>query len=95
MSKKDAYVKMIKAQLDEWSADIDKLQAKAQKAEADLQLEYQEQIDKARSLRESVQHQLSELQDAGEQAWREFKSSVESARDELQSALNKASKDIQ
>ena len=95
MSKKDAYVKMIKAQLDEWSAEIDVLQARAQKAEADFQLEYQEQIDQARSLRESLQQRLSELQEAGGQAWREFKSNVESARDELQSALNKAKENIQ
>ena len=39
MSKKEAYERKLQAQLNEWSAEIDRLQAKAQGASADLQIE--------------------------------------------------------
>ena len=95
MDKKDAYVKKMKAQLDEWSADIDKLQAKAEKAEAGLQLEYQDQMEKVRSLRTAARQKLTQLKEAGGEAWKEFKTGVETARDELENALTKAQKQIQ
>ena len=40
MSMKEAYEKKMRAKLDEWGAQIDKLKAKADAAEADVQLEY-------------------------------------------------------
>ena len=40
MNMKEAYEKKLEAQMEEWSLEIDKLKAKADKAEADSQLEY-------------------------------------------------------
>ena len=34
IEKRDAYVQKLKAQLDEWNADINKLEAKSDQAEA-------------------------------------------------------------
>lgn len=44
MSEKDAYVEKMKAKLDEWNAEIDKLQAKAKQAEADAEIQYNDEI---------------------------------------------------
>ena len=44
----------LQAQLDEWSAEIDKLKAKADKAEADAQLEYYKEIEELRSMQETA-----------------------------------------
>ena len=49
MGMKEAYEKKLQAQLDEWGAEIDKLKAKADKAEADAQLDYYKEIEELRT----------------------------------------------
>jgi hypothetical protein len=41
---KEAYVQKFQAQIKEWNADLDKLQAKAQNAEADTKIKLDEQL---------------------------------------------------
>ncbi len=95
MSEREIYVQKIKSQLDVWSAEIDKLQAKAEIAEADMKHKYQEQVDNVKSLREAAEEKLTQLQEAGDSAWNDFKAGVETARDELQSAMEAARSEIQ
>ena len=49
MSERDAYVEKMKAKLDEWNAEIDRLEAKARGAEADARLRYNKQIESLRT----------------------------------------------
>ncbi len=44
MSKRDAYVAKLKAQLDEWNAEVRKWEAKAEGAQADVRIEYEKQL---------------------------------------------------
>jgi hypothetical protein len=61
MNRKEAYQKKLQAQLDEWSAEIDKLKAKADNAEADAQIEYYKQIEALRTMLKSADSKLTEL----------------------------------
>lgn len=88
MGMKEAYEQKLQAKLDEWSADIDKLKAKADSAEADLQLEYYKQIEELRSMQETAADKLIELKDAGDDTWEDIKAGVESTWDSLGNALN-------
>ena len=90
MSMKDAYEKKLQAQLDEWGAEIDKLKAKADNAEADAQLEYYKQIEEFRSMQEEATNKLAELKDAGDDAWEDLKAGIDSAWDSLGNALKSA-----
>lgn len=90
MSAKEAYVKKLKAQLDEWSSEIDKLQAKAKNAEADTQLEYNKQIEELRSMQEKATNKLTELKDAGDDAWEDLKAGMENAWESLGNAVKSA-----
>jgi hypothetical protein len=49
MGMKEAYQKKLQAQLDEWNAEIEQLKAKADKAEAESQLEYYKKIEELRT----------------------------------------------
>ena len=91
MSMKEAYEQKIKAQLDEWSAEIDKLKAKADSAEGDVQLEYYKQIEELRTMQETASNKLTELKDAGDDAWEDLKAGIDSAWDSLGNALKSAS----
>lgn len=90
MSMKDAYEQKLQAQLDEWGAEIDKLKAKADNAEADAQLEYYKQIEELRSMQETATNKLAELKDAGDDAWEDLKAGIDSAWDSLGNSLKSA-----
>ncbi|GGB89200.1 hypothetical protein GCM10011352_13980 [Marinobacterium zhoushanense] len=90
MSRKEAYQKKLQAQLDEWDAEINKLKAKADAAEADTRLEYYKHIDELRSMQESVRNRLAELKASSDDAWDDIKAGIDSAWDSLSNALKSA-----
>lgn len=90
MSNKQAYQQKIQAQLDEWSAEIDKLRAKADKADADAQIAFNREIDNLRDKKNQAREKLDELSDASEGAWEDLKTGVEAASNQLGQALRSA-----
>lgn len=58
MSNQDAYVKKIKAKLDEWNADISKLEAKAKGAQADLEIDYKDKISSLKQQKKEVSEKV-------------------------------------
>jgi hypothetical protein len=91
MSMKEAYQKKMKAQLDVWSAEIDKLKAQAMKMEADAEVKAQREIDDLRAKRDVAVEKLARLERAGDDAWEDVKAGVEGAWDTLASAMKSAS----
>jgi uncharacterized coiled-coil DUF342 family protein len=90
MPDKDAYVQKLHAKLDEWNAEIDKLKARADKAEAESRLEYQKEIETLQERRQEAEEKLAELRRAGEGAWEDLKSGVQSALNAMEVALKSA-----
>jgi hypothetical protein len=90
MSKRDAYIEKMKARIDEWNADIDKLEAKAREARADMKIEYQEQLSAMRLEREKARGKLHELQEATEDAWEGLREGMESAWESMAKAFKDA-----
>ncbi|WP_020680563.1 hypothetical protein [Marinobacterium rhizophilum] len=91
MSMKEAYEKKMHAQLDEWDAEIRKLKARADKAQADGQLEYYKQIEDLRERQQRAQEKLDELRRASDTAWEDMRAGIESAWDSMAEAMRKAS----
>ena len=90
MTMKKAYEQKLLSKLDEWSAEIDKLKAKADFAEADAQLKYYKQIEELRTMQEAAGQKLDELKQAGDDAWEDLKAGMDSAWDSLSSAVKSA-----
>lgn len=90
MSMKQSYVEKLKGQFREWNAEIERLRAKAQQAEADARIEYYEQIDELRQKQIEAQEKLGELQAAGESAWEDMKAGVDSAWSRMGEAVERA-----
>jgi len=88
--KRDAYVQKLKSQLDEWNADISKLEAKADHAEARAKIEYHKRIADLRSRRKEVEDNIRELQEAGEGAWEDLKQGLENSWEILKASYTKA-----
>lgn len=90
MDDKQLYQQKMKAQLDQWKAQIDLLKAKASAASADAQLEMNKQINTLESKIDDGKAKLSALTDASEDAWQSMKEGVESAWSSLKSAFSEA-----
>lgn len=87
---RDAFVKKMKAKLDEWNAEIDKLEAQSRQKGADVQADYQKRIADLKDKRQETRQKLDKLQDAGESAWEDLKSGVELAAGAMGDALKSA-----
>ena len=90
MNMKESYRQKLKAQLDQWSAEIDKIKARADKADADVKLEYSEQIEDLRVKQQAAKEKLAGLLSASDDAWEELKAGVESAWLTLGEAIDRA-----
>ena len=89
-NNREAYVKKMKAKLDEWNAEIDKLEAKARQNEADVQQQVAEQVETLKKKRKSTEKDLDRLRQAGESAWEDLKAGVENAANSMGDAIRSA-----
>lgn len=90
MDRKEAYQEKLSAQLDEWKAEIDKLDARAQKVEGEIKVEFLNKVDQLRAQQEIASHKLANLQQAGDEAWDDLKAGVDIAWKNLGTAVKSA-----
>jgi len=86
---REAYIDKLTAQLKQWDAELEKLEAKAGEAKAG----YRKQIKDLRDKKQAAQERKEEVKQASEESWEEIKSGVEEAfgtmKNALQSAMSK------
>jgi hypothetical protein len=90
MGLKEAYLEKHEAQLRAWEAEIQKLEAKAAAANADVKIVYYEQLQALYSKRDRVREELRALKSAGAEAWGSLKTGLEDAWDDLKSGMKGA-----
>ena len=79
MTSRDEFVEVLKAKLDEWNAEIARLEAEAGKARAGLEARYAEELAEMRRLRDQAEARLGEVLGTSQEGW-------ERRRGELQQA---------
>ncbi len=90
MGMKEAYEQKLQAQLDEIALEIEKLNIKANKAEADTKLEYYKEIDNLKALQEQAKIKLDNIKTASGDAWEDLKTGMDSAWQSLSEAVKSA-----
>lgn len=90
MTDRQLYIRKIQAKLDEWNADIDKLQAKADGANAEMHLRLRQEVEHLKQQREKVTKQLAALQKASGSAWDDVKDGLENSWNALDNAMASA-----
>ena len=88
--KRKAYERKLDAQLDEWSAQINVLKAKADKAKAEVKIEYYKTIEVLERKQKDARAKLQELKTAGDEAWEDLKTGAEKAWAEVKNAYHDA-----
>jgi chromosome segregation ATPase len=81
--KKDEYVAWVQRAVDEARREIDKLRAEAAEARASAKRALERQIKSSERKLEVAERKLKELQSASGQAWKDLKSGVDRAVDDL------------
>lgn len=90
MTTRSEYIEQLKSNLDQWNADLAKLEAKARVAKTDLRIDYEMQLEALRKHREEAAAKLKELQASGEGAWKELAAGADTAWATLREAFDKA-----
>lgn len=90
MRLKDTYIEKLKAQLDEWSAQIDSLELTAQQVDTEVRASIQAHIDDLKAKRDEALQKLAELQDATEEAWEEVKKGSETVWETIKQTFEHA-----
>ena len=91
MEEKELYQKKMKAQLDQWKAEIDRLKATASGASADAQLKMNQHIEALEGKIQEGKTKLAALTETTGEAWRDMKSGVDTAWSALKAAFSDAS----
>lgn len=90
MGLKEAYQEKLEAQLREWTAALEQLKARADRAEADAKIEYYTQIEGVRAKVDAAEAKLRELKASSGEAWETLKGGVEQAWADLKTAVEGA-----
>ncbi len=88
--KREEYIDKLAAQLKEWSARIDEVEAKARAARADAKAGYEIQIRQLKDKRDVAARRLQELKSSSAEAWDTLKAGAETAWADLKSAITAA-----
>lgn len=90
MDEREQYRRKAQAQLDEWTADLEKLKARASGASAEARLQMNEQIKELEGKVEESKVQVAELSETSDEAWELVKERFDSAWESVKSAFSDA-----
>jgi len=89
MKTKDEYIESLALELKEWSAQIDRLTAKAEAAAEEAKLNYAEELTALRLKHQAATAKMQELQEESGDAWEVTKESADKIWDEFRIGLDK------
>jgi len=89
-SKRQAYEDKWDAQMNEWSAEIAVLNARADKSKAESRITYFETVEALQEKHTAAKTKLLELRAATEDGWEGLKTDAENVWNDVKSALSSA-----
>ena len=88
--KRKAYEEKFDAQLGELSAQIVLLKAKADKAKAEVKIEYYKTIENLQGKQDAARTKFLELRTVSDDVWEDIKAGAENVLDDVKTAFNRA-----
>lgn len=90
MELHDAYKQKMAAQLKEWGAQINLLEAKLENAGADIRVTHAEQLHELRARQRAAAEHMKELGRASGEAWEQVKATADKIWDDLKNGVAEA-----
>ena len=88
MANREEYVTKMKTQLDEWNAELAKLEAKLADASDATKERLAPYLENVREARDTAAKKLGELKDSGEASWDSLQGEVEHVWKTLKQSVN-------
>ncbi|MFY0991825.1 hypothetical protein [Halomonas sp. C05BenzN] len=90
MNNRDDFIERMKANLDAWNAEIERLAARAREAGEEARVRYHDDIERLKQRRDETRELLEELEQTGEAAWGTLRQGVEESWQRLRKAFDDA-----
>ena len=90
MANRDEYIEKLKSQLDQWNAEMAKWETQSKAAQASMRAEYEKQLATFRQKRDHAIEQLTKVQSASGEAWKELARGADEAWAKMSEAFEKA-----
>jgi hypothetical protein len=87
MEIQEAFKKKMAAQLKEWSAQINLLEAKVENAGADLKVKRAKELNELRAKQRAASEKMKELEKASGKAWEQVKETADKIWEDLKTGL--------
>jgi chromosome segregation ATPase len=87
MEIKDAYKQKMAAQLKEWTAQINLLEAKIENAGADIKVKGTDALKELKIKQRAASEKMKELEKASEKAWDQVKDTADKLWDDLKRGI--------
>lgn len=94
MEKRDLYLEKINAQVEQYSAKLAGMRGKAAEIQADMKLEYLNQVEKLEGKRDGLKEKYEQLKKSSESSFEDMKEGTENAWNELKEAVTKAAENF-
>ena len=89
---RQAFVDQVKARLESWNAQIDKLEEQARQAEAESRARIQDQLEDLRRQRDRAEEKLQDMRTVSDRAWRDMGKGFEDAWGAIEDSFHRAAK---
>ena len=90
MEKRKLYMDKVDVKLAQYNAKLDQMKEKAAEVQADMKLEYLEQVENFEKKRDEFMKKHEQFKTASEHGWEDVKVGAEKAWNELEEAFGKA-----
>jgi predicted nucleic acid-binding Zn-ribbon protein len=90
METREAFINKVSEHLRELSAKIDEMKVQASLGKAEARDEYERHIDALNKRKQDAERRLTEMRGAGEEAWKDLKTGIDAAMDDLKKAAQSA-----
>ena len=90
MEMKDVYIQQAEEQLNEWKLQIDSLETRAGKADAETRKVHLQKVDDLKAKQNAAQVNLKNLRKAGEDSWKDLKIGFESLEQDIKESIANA-----
>ena len=88
--KRKEYKQKLIEKINEWDAKIDELEAQSGQAQTEAKQRYRETISDLRRRRDELKKRLEDVSEGSEAAWKEIRSGLDSALDDLAGSVKRA-----
>lgn len=90
MPSRNEQIDLLAERLKAWSAEMDKLEARARRASADARVDIEAHITELKAQKELLSFEVDRLRNAGEAAWNDILDGVNAMAKAVEDAFNRA-----